>query len=104
MRWLLFIIFYILVDIYAFQAVKTLTKSPWLYGLYILISLAVLAGLIYELSFLGSSRMMRPPKMYFFGIFLAVFVPKLLLVIDRKSTRLNSSHVKISYAVFCLKK
>src|SRR5439155_26980349 len=25
-------------------------------------------------------------------------------VIDRKSTRLNSSHVAISYAVFCLKK
>src|SRR5690606_39753312 len=24
--------------------------------------------------------------------------------LDRKSTRLNSSHVKISYAVFCLKK
>src|SRR5690606_39266869 len=24
-------------------------------------------------------------------------------VVDRKSTRLNSSHVKISYAVFCLK-
>src|SRR5690606_42040899 len=26
------------------------------------------------------------------------------LLADRKSTRLNSSHVKISYAVFCLKK
>src|SRR5438874_7945123 len=25
-------------------------------------------------------------------------------LIDRKSTRLNSSHVEISYAVFCLKK
>src|SRR5438874_8271413 len=25
-------------------------------------------------------------------------------VLDRKSTRLNSSHVEISYAVFCLKK
>src|SRR5690606_41064342 len=24
--------------------------------------------------------------------------------VDRKSTRLNSSHVKISYAIFCLKK
>src|SRR5690349_23982992 len=24
--------------------------------------------------------------------------------VDRKSTRLNSSHVEISYAVFCLKK
>src|SRR5690606_41789338 len=29
---------------------------------------------------------------------------ELILVGDRKSTRLNSSHVKISYAVFCLKK
>src|SRR5699024_12042837 len=27
-----------------------------------------------------------------------------ILRIDRKSTRLNSSHVSISYAVFCLKK
>src|SRR5437870_11485282 len=27
-----------------------------------------------------------------------------LLLQDRKSTRLNSSHVAISYAVFCLKK
>src|SRR5690606_40382360 len=28
----------------------------------------------------------------------------LIVMLDRKSTRLNSSHVKISYAVFCLKK
>src|SRR5699024_12619931 len=27
-----------------------------------------------------------------------------VLAVDRKSTRLNSSHVSISYAVFCLKK
>src|SRR5437762_9525982 len=31
------------------------------------------------------------------------FIP-ILLVLDRKSTRLNSSHRCISYAVFCLKK
>src|SRR5690554_7482289 len=30
--------------------------------------------------------------------------PQRLLHEDRKSTRLNSSHVRISYAVFCLKK
>src|SRR5690606_41741632 len=29
---------------------------------------------------------------------------RVLEEVDRKSTRLNSSHVKISYAVFCLKK
>src|SRR5690606_39650323 len=31
-------------------------------------------------------------------------IQKYLSPEDRKSTRLNSSHVKISYAVFCLKK
>src|SRR5690554_6647177 len=31
-------------------------------------------------------------------------VPSAVAALDRKSTRLNSSHVRISYAVFCLKK
>src|SRR5688572_32351392 len=52
------------------------------------------------------------------GVFVAVNTPLRLLIadayigaqpgavdrIDRKSTRLNSSHSQISYAVFCLKK
>src|SRR3712207_8493492 len=32
------------------------------------------------------------------------FLDRLVSVADRKSTRLNSSHANISYAVFCLKK
>src|SRR3989442_8864734 len=32
------------------------------------------------------------------------FYEQLVERVDRKSTRLNSSHVRISYAVFCLKK
>src|SRR5690606_40025840 len=32
------------------------------------------------------------------------FVQAPQVLLDRKSTRLNSSHVKMSYAVFCLKK
>src|SRR5207253_10507411 len=35
---------------------------------------------------------------------LGVFVEQVVFHQDRKSTRLNSSHVAISYAVFCLKK
>src|SRR5438034_7018214 len=35
---------------------------------------------------------------------LTLVFPPLLLYGDRKSTRLNSSHTVISYAVFCLKK
>src|SRR5699024_1383090 len=40
-----------------------------------------------------------------FIVFLILVIVSLFLVIqDRKSTRLNSSHVSLSYAVFCLKK
>src|SRR3712207_8308829 len=40
---------------------------------------------------------------YCFG-FLIVILGRQQLYTDRKSTRLNSSHANISYAVFCLKK
>src|SRR5690349_23131476 len=40
------------------------------------------------------------PKNYM-SVIQGIFTPAYL---DRKSTRLNSSHVEISYAVFCLKK
>src|SRR5687768_18286603 len=41
---------------------------------------------------------------YVKGIELMLRVGELILERDRKSTRLNSSHGYISYAVFCLKK
>src|SRR3712207_7880546 len=34
----------------------------------------------------------------------AIHIPQVGEPLDRKSTRLNSSHANISYAVFCLKK
>src|SRR5258705_5750123 len=34
----------------------------------------------------------------------SLYIVDAFLVVDRKSTRLNSSHLGISYAVFCLKK
>src|SRR5947209_20434216 len=35
---------------------------------------------------------------------IAFLIGALCILLDRKSTRLNSSHANISYAVFCLKK
>src|SRR3712207_7454734 len=43
----------------------------------------------------------RGPRLIRFG---AWRTPKTIFSPDRKSTRLNSSHANISYAVFCLKK
>src|SRR5204863_8332400 len=63
---------------------------------------------IYTLSYTTLFR-----SMFFAAFFGALYYARLLAVpdlgsidnkLDRKSTRLNSSHVEISYAVFCLKK
>ncbi|MCZ4319674.1 metallophosphoesterase [Aequorivita viscosa] len=81
MRWFFFIAIYILVDIYAFQAIRTLTKNPWIYSIYVFLSLAVLAALIYQVSTLGAGKVLDIKSMYVFGIFLTVFVPKLLIVV-----------------------
>src|SRR5690606_39337176 len=49
---------------------------------------------------LGSSIIISAVVVYFTNLYSNL----MFILIDRKSTRLNSSHVKISYAVFCLKK
>src|SRR5690625_5664574 len=58
---------------------------------YSLIAATLIAG------YFISTRAFQALRMKAFSI-------ELLVTIDRKSTRLNSSHVAISYAVFCLKK
>src|SRR3712207_7940663 len=50
----------------------------------------------------GSSRSARTPRELLQGAVVEGLEGRRLL--DRKSTRLNSSHANISYAVFCLKK
>src|SRR5258708_18361956 len=45
----------------------------------------------------GPAFVLDPTVVAFLGLFV-------LIITDRKSTRLNSSHQIISYAVFCLKK
>src|SRR5256885_4741801 len=46
------------------------------------------------------ARMLKGPPVFVARTFYGELAPRL----DRKSTRLNSSHLVISYAVFCLKK
>lgn len=48
MRWIIFIVIYLLFNIYSFQALKTVTKSNWIFAVYILLSLAILANFIYQ--------------------------------------------------------
>src|SRR3712207_8874949 len=50
---------------------------------------------IYEVGSVAGDNVIAP---------FAFSIPKSEAEVDRKSTRLNSSHANISYAVFCLKK
>src|SRR5947209_5321355 len=49
-------------------------------------------------------RDFRHDKETSFRSFAELCVTRQIITADRKSTRLNSSHANISYAVFCLKK
>ena len=81
MRWLIFILLYILIDLYAFQAFRTLSKNFWLAGIYIFISIAVLLVFIYTLSNMDRSTGIATREMYIMGWFLVLFVPKLILIV-----------------------
>src|SRR5690349_4018354 len=48
--------------------------------------------------------LMMIPFLFIAGVVFGYYVVLPAALKDRKSTRLNSSHVEISYAVFCLKK
>src|SRR5690625_6617939 len=56
---------------------------------------------IYFSAYLEPGTIILMLIIYFVGLLLIIIDGK--FVKDRKSTRLNSSHVAISYAVFCLK-
>lgn len=81
LRWIIFIVIYIAIDVYGFQAMRTVTKNQWLHGAYVGISVLLLGMFIYQLNYGAPNRTMTPLRMYTFGVFLAVFVPKLILVI-----------------------
>src|SRR5690625_1209261 len=92
----------------------TITNFIWIISLYLSNATGYLIQQAYSLDFISQTADAIGKNMQtlagitasgfsssgFYVGFLLLFI----LIIDRKSTRLNSSHVAISYAVFCLKK
>src|SRR5690625_5601802 len=77
------------------KEVKTKTLPKW----YTFIPLFVIGFLLFSLiRTIGDITLTNSGQAF------GIFNPNTWETIDRKSTRLNSSHVAISYAVFCLKK
>ena len=81
MRWFFFIIIYTLIDLYALQAIRTLTKNFWITGIYLFVSLVVIVSLYFLLNSNSSTHFSQPPISYLFGIFLALMISKILVII-----------------------
>src|SRR2546430_10465743 len=75
--------------------------SPWLWPDWVRVMQAIVLGMT------GSGKTTLLRNIITQDLFRVVGPPEdqhRIPMIDRKSTRLNSSHSQISYAVFCLKK
>ncbi|MBQ0738261.1 metallophosphoesterase [Aquimarina celericrescens] len=81
MRWAIFIVIYIVFDVYAFQALKTVTRSSWIHYLYLAISLLVLGNFLYQFLQPGEGRVLSIAKRYAAGFLLALFSAKIILVL-----------------------
>ena len=80
MRWIIFVIIYIVLDLYAYQAFKTITRHSWIYFIYLALSLGVLGYLLYQFN-VPEKQGLTGARSYAIGFFLAFFVPKLILFV-----------------------
>src|SRR5690606_39937050 len=69
-------------------------RWPWLFALVMMLVVAFVSAFVNNTAAVA----------VFLPLVISAAIASRKAPSDRKSTRLNSSHVKISYAVFCLKK
>ncbi|PKA97598.1 hypothetical protein B0O79_1265 [Flavobacteriaceae bacterium MAR_2009_75] len=82
LRWIVFIIIYIALGLYTLQALKTVTRYPWVYYLFITIAILVLGNFIYQFT-LGEAqgRVLSKPKSYAFGLLLTVLAFQIITIL-----------------------
>ncbi|MGV6829188.1 MAG: metallophosphoesterase [Flavobacteriales bacterium] len=79
-KWLLFLLSIFLIELYAFQAVKTLSKNSWVYVLYWSINIAILLNFIYW--FYGLDRKnFSNPHSFAFGILITILLPQIIILL-----------------------
>ncbi|MFA9186970.1 metallophosphoesterase [Flavobacterium magnesitis] len=78
-RLLFFIVFLLVVELYAFQAFKTVLKDKWFLVAYGVLSLAILAYIVYGFFSFDRSVGQTRGMMFRMGLMLVVYVPKIIL-------------------------
>ena len=79
LRWAIFIVIFVLIDIYAFQAVRAAFRNRGINAIYIITSIIVLANFIYQLK--TSDRGINPKVNLAIGLFLTLYIPKIVVLV-----------------------
>ncbi|WP_422106137.1 metallophosphoesterase [Winogradskyella sp.] len=79
-RWIIFVAIIGVADYYAFQSLKTVTKSNWWYALYWLFTIAVIGNFIFQFYGFNRSNGFSQANSFAVGFLIALIVPKLILI------------------------
>ena len=79
-RWVFFSVLFVISTIYGFQAVKTVTKQPWVYFIYFGIAIIVVGNFIFQFAMSNEGRVLTLNKSYAFGFILAFSAFNLVLL------------------------
>lgn len=82
LRWIVFVLIYLGLSFYIVQALRALFRQPWVYLVYILVSLAILVNFMYQFT-AGeeAGRVLSRPKSYAFGFLLTMLSFKLVIIL-----------------------
>lgn len=81
LRWVIFVIIYLVLGFYSLQAIKTASRYPWVHYLFILLSLFVIGNFLYQFTGTDGGRVLSRPKSYAFGFLLAMLSFKIITII-----------------------
>lgn len=81
MRWFLFLIFFVVVTLYGYQAVRTVTKIIWIHYIFIAIAVLVVGNLILQFGFGDKGRVLSPSKSYAFGLILTFMASNSIVIL-----------------------
>lgn len=81
LRWILFIVFVAIIEIYAFQAIRTIVKIRWVLLAYQVISFLIFAFILYSFTQFDRSVGQNKMTMFTLGLLLITYLPKILLAV-----------------------
>lgn len=81
LRLLFFCLFLLVIEIYAYQAVKTLIKVRWMLLAYSVLSLLLLVFIVYSFTQFDRSVGQTQRTMFTMGLMLVVYLPKIVMTV-----------------------